>query len=142
MPEALAPAPDTALTTDLRRRLRWLIAIRAVISTLLLGTATFAQITAPGSFQVDPFFFLIGLTYALTISYAAGLRLVDRYRWLVDVQLGGDALIVSAFIYFTGGITSYFSSLYVLPIVAARPFQGRLGGLMVATLSAILYGGL
>jgi two-component system sensor histidine kinase PilS (NtrC family) len=130
--------PDTSL----RRKVGWLIAIRAIISTLLLGTATFAQITAPGSFQVDPFFFLIGLTYALTISYALALRRVDRYRWLVDVQLGGDALIVSAFIYFTGGITSYFSSLYVLPIIAASTLQFRRGGLMVATLSAILYGGL
>ena len=128
--------------TSLRRKVGWLIAIRAVISTLLLGTATVAQVTAPGSFEGDPFFFLIGLTYALTISYAAALRLVDRHRWLVDVQLGGDALIVSAFIYFTGGITSYFSSLYVLPIVAASTLGFRRGGLLVATLSAILYGGL
>ena len=128
--------------TDLRRKVGWLIAIRAVISTLLLGSATFAQITAPGSFQVDPFFFLIGLTYALTIIYAATLRLVNQRRWLVEVQLGGDALIITAFIYFTGGITSYFSSLYVLPIVAASTLQFRRGGLLVATLSAILYGGL
>ncbi len=128
--------------TKLRRKVGWLIAIRAVISTLLLGSATFAQINAPGSFQVDPFFFLIGLTYALTIIYAATLRLVDERRWLVDVQLGGDALIITAFIYFTGGITSYFSSLYVLPIVAASTLQFRRGGLLVATLSAILYGGL
>ncbi len=27
-------------------------------------------------------------------------RFVDRQRWLVDLQLGGDALIVTAFIYF------------------------------------------
>ena len=128
-------------TSDLRRKLRWLIAIRAVISTLLLGSATFAQITAPGSFPVDPFFFLIGLTYALTAFYAATLRLAEGRRWLVDVQLAGDALIVSAFIYFTGGVTSYFTSLYVLPIVAASIVQFRRGGLLVATLSAVLYGG-
>ena len=128
-------------TSDLRRKLRWLIAIRAVISTLLLGSATFAQITAPGSFPVDPFFFLIGLTYALTAFYAATLRLAEGRRWLVDVQLACDALIVSAFIYFTGGITSYFTSLYVLPIVAASIVQFRRGGLLVATLSAVLYGG-
>src|ERR1041385_2131171 len=91
-------------TTDLRRRLRWLIVIRAVISTVLLLGATFAQITQPGSFPVNPFFF-IGGTYALTVFYAATLRYVDRYRWLVDLQLVGDALVVSAFIYFTGGIT-------------------------------------
>jgi len=128
-------------TTDLRRKLRWLIAIRAVISTVLLGGATFAQITAPGSFPVDPFFILIGMTYALTALWAATLRYADRHRWLVDLQLAGDALIVSAFIYFTGGITSYFSSLYVLGIVAASTVQLRRGGMLVAVLSAVLYGG-
>jgi two-component system, NtrC family, sensor histidine kinase PilS len=128
-------------TGDLRRKLGWLIAIRAVISTVLLGTATFAQIMQPGSFPLDPYFVLIGLTYALTAFYAATLRLADRHRWLVDVQLACDAIIVSAFIYFTGGITSYFSSLYVLPVVAAATVQYRRGGMLVATLSALLYGG-
>jgi two-component system sensor histidine kinase PilS (NtrC family) len=130
------------LDTELRRTVAWMIAVRAVIGTILLGSATFAQITAPGSLPVDPFFFLIGLTYALTISYALTLRLVDRHRWLVDLQLAGDALIVSAFIYFTGGINSYFTSLYVLPIVAASTVQFRRGALMVAILSTVLYCGL
>src|SRR4029434_5704904 len=98
----------------LRRKLAWLIAIRAVVSTILLGSATLAQFTAPGSFPIDPFFFLIGLTYALTIAYASTLRYVDRFRWLVDLQLAFDALIVSAFIDLTGGIASYFSLLSVL----------------------------
>src|SRR5438034_5697908 len=125
-----------------RRTVGWLIAIRAIISTLLLGSAIVTQVTAPGSFAIDPFFFLIGLTYALTISYALTLRFVDRHRWLVDLQLGVDALIVSAFIYFTGGITSYFTSLYVLPVIAASTVQFRRGGLLVATLSTVLYSGL
>jgi two-component system, NtrC family, sensor histidine kinase PilS len=142
MAEALAAAADRPLpTTDLRRKLRWLIAIRAVISTVLLGSATFAQITAPGSLPVNPFFFLIGLTYAMTAFYAATLRQTDRYRWLVDLQLAGDVIVISAFIYFTGGITSYFSSLYVLAIVAASTVQFRRGGVLVAGLSALLYGG-
>jgi two-component system sensor histidine kinase PilS (NtrC family) len=130
------------IETALRRRIAWLIAIRAIISTILLGSAIVTQITAPGSFAVDPFFFLIGLTYALTITYALTLRYVDQYRWLVDFQLAGDALIVSAFIYFTGGITSYFTSLYVLPIVAGSTVQFRRGGMLVATLSTVLYVGL
>ena len=78
----------------------------------------------------------------MTIFYAATLRYVDRFRWLVDVQLAGDALIVSAFIYLTGGVTSYFSLLYVLPIVAGSTVQFRRGGLLVATLSTALYVGL
>jgi two-component system sensor histidine kinase PilS (NtrC family) len=124
--------------TGLRRNVAWLILVRAVISTMLLGSATFAEIRQPGSFQIDPFFFLIGLTYALTIVYTVTLRFVERWRWLVDVQLAGDALIVSAFIYFTGGISSLFTSLYVLPIAAASTLQFRRGGLLVATLSAVL----
>jgi len=130
------------IVSDLRRRVAWLIVIRALISTILLGTAIFARITAPGSFAVPPFFFLVALTFALTISYALTLRYVDRHRWIVDVQLAGDALIVSAFIYFTGGITSYFTSLFVLPIVGGSTVQFRRGGLLVATLSAVLFSGL
>ena len=126
----------------LRRKVAWLILIRAIISVILLGSATFMQVTAPGSFAVDPFFFLIGLIFALTFVYALGLRYVERHRWIVDVQLAGDALVVSSFIYFTGGITSYFTSLYVLPIIAASTIQFRRGGLLVATLSTVLYGGL
>jgi hypothetical protein len=127
---------------SLRRTVAWMIAIRAIIGTLLLGSALVLQLRSPGSFPVDPFFFLIGLIYCLTVAYALTLRFIDRYRWLLDVQLAGDALIVSAFIYLTGGITSYFTSLYVLPVIAANTIQFRRGGLMVATLSTILYVGL
>ena len=127
------------IITDLRRRVASLIAIRAVISTLLLGGAIVAQVRAPGSFPVNPFFFLVALTYALTIVYALTLRFVDRFHWLIDIQLAIDAVIVSAFIYFTGGITSYVSSLYVLPIVAASVVRFRRGGLLVASASGVLY---
>ena len=48
-------------------------------------------------------------------------------------------MIVSVFIYFTGGVTSYFASLYALPIAAGSVVQFRRGGLFVAMLSAILY---
>src|SRR3954471_7558489 len=126
----------------LRRKVVRLMLVRAIIGTILLGSAIFMEVTAPGSFPVNPYFLLIGCTYALTIIYVLTLRYIDRYRWLVDLQLAIDALIVSAFIYITGGITSYFTSLYVLPVIAASTIQFRRGGLMVATLSAVLYAGL
>jgi len=124
---------------DLRSRLSTLIAVRVVASTLLLGSAILVQLNRPGAFPVDPFFFLIGLTYALSVVYIATLRLVDRLPWLADVQLGADAILVSAFIHVTGGITSYFSSLYLLPIIAASTIRFRRGALQVAVLSAVLY---
>ena len=130
------------MQTEVRGQVGWLIAIRAMIGTLLLGGAAVAQITAPGSFAVSPFFWLIGSTYALTIVYAATIRHVDRHRWIVDAQLACDAITVSAFIFLTGGITSFFASLYALPIIAGSVIQYRRGGLMTATLSAVLYVGI
>lgn len=130
------------MVTDFKRQAGWLIAIRAMVGTLLLGGATLAQITAPGSFAVHPFFWLIALTYGLTIVWAWCLRYVERYRWLVDAQLGCDAVVVSAFIFLTGGVTSFFSSLYALPIIAGSVIQFRRGGMMVATLSGVLYVGI
>src|SRR5262245_6708611 len=124
---------------DFRRKLAWLIGARALLSTLLLGGATVAQITSPGSFRIDPLFLLIAFTYAVTLVYCLTLPAAARSRWLVDVQLAIDALIVSAFIYFTGGITSVFTVLYVLPIIAASSVRFQRGGLFVATLSALLY---
>jgi two-component system, NtrC family, sensor histidine kinase PilS len=124
---------------ELRSRVSTLIAVRVIVGTLLLGSAILIQLSRPGAFPVDPFFFLIGLTYGLSVVYLATLRFVDRLPWLLDVQLGADAILVSAFIHVTGGITSYFSSLYLLPIVAASTIRFRRGALQVATFSAVLY---
>jgi two-component system sensor histidine kinase PilS (NtrC family) len=126
---------------DLRRKLFWLITIRVGISTLLLGSAVIVQLTSPGALPAESLFLLIALTYALNILWTIGLRWADRYRWLVDVQLACDALIVTGFIAVTGGVTSYFAALYVLPIAAASSLQSRRGGITIAVLSAVLYVG-
>jgi two-component system sensor histidine kinase PilS (NtrC family) len=110
-----------------------------VIGTLLLGSAILIQVSRPGAFPVDPFFALIGLTYALSVLYLATLRYAERHPWLVDLQFGADAVLVSAFIHVTGGIASNFSSLYLLPVIAASMIRSRRVALQVASLSTMLY---
>ncbi len=125
-------------TTDFRRRLSWLIAARLVVSTTLLGWAVLMQIRAPGV-ENGAFYLLIALTYGLSVVYGITLRFVARQRWLVDVQLACDALIISAFVALTGGVWSYFSSLYFLPIIAGGSLQFRRGALTVALFSGLVY---
>jgi two-component system sensor histidine kinase PilS (NtrC family) len=125
-----------------RHRLLWLIAGRAAAITALLGSAVLVEYRALGVFPIEPFFGLIGLTYALTIVWTLTLRFVDEHPWLIDVQLACDALIASAIVYLTGGVTSYFSSLYTLPIIAASMVQSWRGGLTVSVLSSAIYGAL
>lgn len=123
-----------------RRRLLWVIAARAAAITILLGSATLVQIRTPGAFPENPFFFLVALTYGLTVVYVLTRSLAERHPWLVDLQFAFDAVIVSALVHMTGGITSYFTSVYVLPIIAAGALQYLRGAVTVSVLSALLFG--
>lgn len=125
----------------LRQRLAAHIAVRLVVATVLLGSALVVQRRAPGSWAINPFFSLIGLTYAVSLGFIGSLRFVVRWPWLTDVHFAIDAVIISAAIMLSGGIDSLFAILYMLPIVAAASVQFRRGGLQVATLSSILFVG-
>lgn len=126
----------------LRQRLAAHIAVRLVVATVLLGSALVVQLRDPGAWAINPFFFLIGLTYAVSLGFIGSLRFVDRWPWLTDVHFAIDAVIISAAIMLSGGVESLFTILYMLPIVAAASVQFRRGGLQLATLSTILFIGL
>ena len=128
------------MATTMRRKLLVLITARAAAISLVLGSAVLIQIKSPGALPIDPLVALIGLTFGLTVVYSLTLRQAERRLWLVDAQLLADALIVSAIVHLTGGINSYFSSLYALPIVAGSAIRSWRGGMLVATVSAVLYG--
>ena len=130
--------------STLRRKLLWLMAGRAAVVSALLGSGTLIKFTSPESLPIDTeaFFALIGVTYVLTAAYIMLLRYTEQHRWLIDLQLAMDAIVVTAFVYLTGGINSYFSSLYTLPIIAATTVESRRGGIMVGVLSCVLYAGL
>jgi len=122
-----------------RRRVVQLMIWRLVIATILLGSAAAIQLNAEATAQPGPLYVLIAWTYALSAGYALSLRLTGRAPWLVDVQLALDALTVAGFVWVTGGILSYFSFLYVLPIMAASAVHFRRGAWRIAALSMVLY---
>jgi two-component system sensor histidine kinase PilS (NtrC family) len=123
----------------LRRHLAAHIAVRLLVATVLLGAAVFAEIRAPGALPATPFYFLVGLTFAVSLGFIGSLRFVDRLPWLTDVHFGIDTIVVSAAIFITGGVESLFPILYMLPIVAASTVQFRRGGLQIAALSSVLF---
>ena len=125
----------------LRRRLAVHIAVRLLVATVLLGAAVIVQLRDPGALPINPFYFLVGLTYAVSLGFIASLQLVERLPWLTDVHFAIDAVVVSAAVFVTGGVESLFVILYVLPIVAASNIQFRRGGLQMAGLSTILFFG-
>jgi two-component system sensor histidine kinase PilS (NtrC family) len=124
------------------RRLLTHIALRLVAATVLLGSALIVQLRAPGAYAVNPFFVLIAVIYAVSLIFIASLRFVNRLPWLTDVHFAIDVLVVSAAVALTGGISSLFTTLYVLPIVAASNLRSRRGALQVAALGTVLFAGI
>jgi two-component system sensor histidine kinase PilS (NtrC family) len=123
----------------LRRRLAVHIAVRLIVATVLAGAAVIVTLRNPGALPTSPFFFLVGLTYAVSLGFIGSLRFVTRLPWLTDIHFAIDAIVVSAAVMITGGVESLFATLYMLPIVAASSVQFLRGGLQVAGLSTILF---
>jgi len=124
------------MSTGLRQKLLWMIAIRVGIVTLFLGWAILLEVRGIGN---ERLFQLIGVTYGFAAIWAATLGTVEQRRWIVDLHLAVDILVIAAFIAATGGVVSYFSSLYALPIIAASVLQSRRSTLVVASFAAIMH---
>jgi two-component system, NtrC family, sensor histidine kinase PilS len=129
------------MISTLAHRLLLHIALRLIAATVLLGAGLLLQLRAPTTFAVHPFFALIGCVFAVSLLFIATLRYVDRLPWLTDVHFALDVAIVSACVALTGGVSSLFTSLYVLPIVAASSVQFRRGALQVAAFGSLMYAG-
>ncbi|HWP99694.1 MAG TPA: ATP-binding protein [Vicinamibacterales bacterium] len=129
------------MAASLRAKLLWVITARAAAITVVLGSAILLEVAEPGTVPGTAFFALIGVTYALTVVYVLSLNQAERRPWVVQAQFAADALLVSALVHLTGGVASYFTSLYVLPIIAAAVTESRRGGFAVALLSALMFGG-
>lgn len=126
---------------DLRGKLHWLMGLRVVVVTLLLGLSLAFQI-AKGEL-VFTFYALIVLTYAITIAYALTLRYLtdpNTLRPFASFQLGMDLLLETFLIASTGGVESPFSSLYVITVALSSLILRRRGGLIIAGVSVILFG--
>jgi len=121
----------------------WLMVLRVVVVTALLGSAVVAEVLARPSEPGEPLYLLIALTYLLTLLYALAWPFTAAHRReLAYAQVLGDLLIVTGIVHSTGGLESNFSFLYLISIISASIILFRRGGLMAATVASILYGAL
>ena len=123
------------------RRLIWLMVLRTVVISLVLGLTIWlgsfdgSQPTAPAQLFLTG---IVVVTYASTIVYALLLRGgVDPER-LVWPQLSGDLVITTALIYVTGGAQSAYTFFYALSVVSAGAMRFRRGAIAVGALSVAL----
>ncbi len=126
---------------DLKTRLYWLMGLRVVVVTLLLGFSIAFQI-AKGE-RVLAFYALIGATYAVTIFSAVISRYITSsmaLTWFAYVQIGIDLILETLLIAMTGATESPFSSLYVITVVLATLIPRRRIALATGAMAVLLFG--
>ena len=111
-----------------------------VIIITLLGSALLIQLVSRTILPINPLYFLIFLTSFFTLLYATAFRQVRNLRWMAYLQLTGDVLVITLLLYFTGGVRSSFSFLYILVIITASILVYRRGSLYIASVSSVFYG--
>ena len=119
---------------------RTLIAVRVVVVTTLLLASLIIQFTVRELLPINYIYLTAGFAYALTLVYIGVAQLVVSRRINLMVQIAGDLLVETLLVYFTGGLNSPFSFLYLVSIITASMLLYRRGGLLAASGSAILYG--
>ena len=131
------------IQSELSGRLQSLMFLRVIFVSLLLGASIFIQVKETQAYfgHIQTFhYLLIAIVYFLTFIYAFILKYSKKLFWFAYLQLLFDTIFVTAVLYSTGGIESIFSSLYFLCIIYGSIMLYRKGGMMVASLSSILYG--
>jgi two-component system sensor histidine kinase PilS (NtrC family) len=123
-------------------RLKWLVGLRLAVVALFLGSAVVIQFQAEPPFPPEPLFAIIAFVFLLSLLYTVALPRVDNLVLFCFCQVAVDTLVSTALVHISGGKDSPFTFVYIFPIFAAATLLGRRGGLGMASVASILYGGL
>jgi two-component system, NtrC family, sensor histidine kinase PilS len=125
---------------DERNWLAWLVKVRIIILTLLLGIElSIARLTTT-TLPVGLFIGVILLWFALSGFYLLLLSFWEEHRVQSLLQVFTDLVLVTLVVYVTGGIDSSLNFLYPLVIIVASVLLPRVWTYIASALASILYG--
>ncbi len=136
-------SPGERSMPEIKTRLHWLMGLRVVVVTVMLGLSLAFQSTRGES--APTFTALIIFTYTITIAYALVLRRLaspaahTAFTW---VQVGVDIVLETVLIVRTGGVESPFAVLYVITVTVASLVPHRRVGIVTGAGCTLLFGGI
>ena len=125
---------------DERQWLSWLVKVRIIILTLLLGIELAIARLTPNPLPVRLFVSTILLWYAISVFYLLLLSFWHDHRVQAILQVITDLALVSMVVYATGGEDSSLNFLYPLVVIVASVLLPRWWTYLAAALAFILYG--
>ena len=127
-------------TFDERNWLAWLVKVRILILTFLLGLELVVAQFTPTPLPIRLFVSTILLWYTLSLFYVLLLSFWQEHRMQASLQVLTDLVLVSLVVHETGGWDSSLNFLYPLVIIVASVLMPRVWAHLVAALAFILYG--
>jgi len=125
---------------DERLWLAWLVKVRIIILTFLLGIELAITQLTPSPLPLRFFIAVILLWFAISVFYMLLLAFWQEYRIQSVLQVLTDLVLVSLVVYATGGVDSMFNFLYPLVIIVSCILLPRVWAYLTAALAFILYG--
>jgi two-component system sensor histidine kinase PilS (NtrC family) len=139
---SLTALPRTAATgRDLARRMVWLMLLRTVVVSLMLGLSYWLAWAGGAPWSSDAVIALsliVGATYVSTLVYALLVRAGVNPERLVWPQLAGDLLLTAGLVWITGGAQSAYGVFFALSIVGASTVHFKRGAVIVTAASLAL----
>ncbi len=136
-------APMYSNNDQLRHHILWLLLIRIIFFTLLIGITVVlgslgTQVILPSDTLILAF---LSILFIFSIGSSAILQKQElNLRRFGFIQLFGDTIFAALLVYGTGCSQSIFTPVFILPVIAGGLIMYRKGGLMSAAAATILYG--
>ena len=127
-------------TFDERTWLSWLVKVRIIIITFLLGIGLAIVRLTHTSVPERGFVSAILLWYTIAVFFLVLHSVWDESELQARVQVISDLALSTAVIYITGGIDTSFNFLYPLVIIVASILLPRWWAYLTAALSFIAFG--
>src|SRR5512146_1202743 len=123
-----------------RAWLAWLVKVRVVIIVFLLAVELVIVNFTVSSVPIRLFEAIIGAWFAVSFFFFVLQSLWNEYRLQAITQIFTDLVFVTAVVYVTGGIDTFFNFLYPLVIIVASMLLPRYWAYLTAAVSFILFG--
>lgn len=131
---------DERVSTERRRDIFGLILIRLVAITSLIVSAVIIQYSTSIFLPLSPFYYLILGSYFLSLIYFLLYFWGKNYTLQTYLQIFFDLLLITALVYFSGGLNGSFYFLYIFGIIAAAVILSSRAAFITAALAAIAFG--
>jgi two-component system, NtrC family, sensor histidine kinase PilS len=125
---------------DERLWLEWLVKVRVIVLTFLLGIELAVSRFTATPLPIWPFVSTMVLWYAISLFYIVLLSFWREHRAQAALQVLTDLGLATLLLQFTGGVDSSFNFLYPLIIIVACILLPKLWAYLSAALAFLLYG--